>query len=303
MAARMQPVMEHSHGSSQGVTLQPIFIPRQHSGLAGRNVSFQQPGSPTGNSLAAAAASADWAYLLRNAAALRSGSFSGSDAALLAAAASQDLQNRATSPQVMSSPGAFMSIASSAPQGMSSMTLPQHAGFSNSTSGMFGSNSMANLDALNQLSADALASAQGDPSNSFAMLGSGSLGHMMSGGFPDGNVQTLYGSGDHSGVASAAAAAAAAVAARATSTQSILQQQAAAAAAASNANLANSLSASALAGLGNSLNLNNLMKFEESLSGTLFGPGGAVSAASPKPVSASLYIKVWDRSWCCINVG
>lgn len=292
--------MDTQGSCSAGLTLQPIFIPRQHSALSSRSLSIQQPGSPNSNSLtaAAAAANADWAYLLRNAAALRSnGSLSGSDAALLAAAAasSQDMQGRATSPQVMSSPGSFLMV-SSALQGQG-MALPQNqqiGGVSNSASGLFGSNSMVSMEALGQLSAEALASAQGDPSNSFAMLGSGSLAPMLSGNFHDAaGVQSLYGSGDHaSAVASAAAAAAAAAAARATSTQSILQQQAAAAAAATSANLANSLGANALAGLGNSLNLSSLARLEESLSGTLFGPGGAVAAASPKPVSASLYIKV-----------
>lgn len=44
-------------------------------------------------------------------------------------------------------------------------------------------------------------------------------------------------------------------------------------------------------GLSNSLNLNSLMKLEESLSGSLFGSGCTPAALSPKPVSASLYIK------------
>lgn len=269
-----------------------MFIPRQHSGL-NRNVSLQQPGSPNSNNMAAAAASADWAYLLRNAAALRNGSLSGSEAALLAAAASSQDLGRATSPQIMSSPGSFL-ITSTAPQPM-----PQHMG--NSASGLFGSNSMVSLDALGQLSAEALASAAGDPSNSLAMLSNGALAPTMSNMssmYADGGVQTLYGSNEAASVASAAAAAAAAVAARATTTQSILQQQAAAAAA-GNASLANSLGPN-FAGLSNSMNLNSLMKLEESLSGSLFGPGaGGAPVTSPKPVSASLYIKVCDLLHLC----
>lgn len=283
-------LMDNPAGHSQGVTLQPVFIPRQHSGLS-RDASMQQQGSMNSNSLAAAA-SADWAYLLRNAAALRNGSMTGSDAAQLAAqlAASSsqlDMHGRATSPQFMSSPGNF--LVTSAP--LQAMQQQQNAGASHSASGLFGSNSMAGLDALTQLSADALASATGDPSNSFTMMPNGNLTPTLSGMssmHADGTVQTLYGSND-----AAVAAAAAAAAARATATQSILHQQAAAAAvAANNANLGNSLGHAGLANLGNSLNLNSLMQLEESLSGTLFGPGGAAAAASPKPVSASLYIKV-----------
>jgi hypothetical protein len=187
----------------------------------------------------------------------------------------------------MSSPGSFM-ITSTTSQGMH---MPQL--MSNSATGLYNSNSMISLDALGQLSAEALASATGDASNSLALLSNGALAPSysnVSAMYPDG-VQTLYGSNDT--IASAAAAAAAAVAARATSTQSILQQQAAAAAAAGNANLANSLGQQAFAGLSNSLNLNSLLKLEESLSGSLFGPGaGGPAGASPKPVSASLYIKV-----------
>lgn len=282
--------------TTQGVTLQPVFIPRLHSGqhsgqLGGlnRHVSLQQPGSPNSNSFAGAAASADWAYLLRNAAALRNGSMSGSEAVLLAAAASSQDLGRATSPQVMSSPGSYL-ITSTAPQGMH---VPQLMG--NSAAGLYNSNSMMSLDAVGQLSAEVLASATGDPSNSLALLSNGALAPSyseMSAMYPDGGVQTLYGSGDSATIASAAAAAAAAVAARTTSTHSILQQQAAAAAAAGTANLANSLGQQAFAGLSNSLNLNSLMKLEESLSGTLFGSGaGGPAGASPKPVSASLYIK------------
>jgi len=274
-------------GTAQ-MTLQPVFIPRQHSSI-NRNVSIHQPGSPSNSGgLAAAAASADWAFLLRNAAAFRNGSFPGTDSALLGPASpQQDFQNRATSPQVLSSPGHLL-MTSSAQQA-------QQAGLHHSASGVFGSNSVMHLDALGQLSADALASATGDPSNSFGMLPNSTLASTLSGMYNDGGVQTLYGSNDTAAVASAAAAAAAAAAARATTTQSILQQQAAAAAA-SNANLANSLGSGAFAGLSGSLNLNNYMKMEESLSGTLFGPGGAATTLSPKPVSASLYIKVGPSS-------
>jgi hypothetical protein len=239
------------------------------------------------SSTLAAAASADWAYLLRNAAALRNGSLSGADAAQLAAqlaatSSQLEMHGRATSPQVLSSPGSF--LVASAP-----LQVMQYQNASNSPSGLFGSNSMVGLDAINQLSAEALASATGDPSNSFAMMPNGNLTPTLAGMSSmnaDGTVQTLYASNE------AVAAAAAAAAARATATQSILQQQAAAAVAANNANFANSMSHAGLAGLGNSLNMNSLMQLEESLSGTLFGPGAGAAAASPKPVSASLYIKV-----------
>jgi hypothetical protein len=254
-----------------------------------------QSGSMNGSTLGATA-SADWAYLLRNAAALRNGSLSGADAAQLAAqlaatSSQLDLHGRATSPQVLSSPGSF--LVASAPLQM----MQQHQNASNSASGLFGSNSMVGMDALNQLSAEALASATGDPSNSFIMMQNGNLTPTLSGMSSlnaDGTVQTLYGSNE------AVAAAAAAAAARATATQSILQQQAAAAAvAANNANFANSLGHAGLAGLGNSLNINSLMQLEESLSGTLFGPGAGTAGASPKPVSASLYIKVGSAWAVC----
>jgi hypothetical protein len=287
--------------ATAGVTLQPVFIPRQHSGL-GRGMSMQQPGSPTGtsaNGMAAAAASADWAYLLRNAAALRggSGSLSSSDAAALLAAVSQDQGVGATSPQVMTSPGRFLLATSAGMTQQGSMGTPQQQqhqqATGNSASGLFGSNSMVSLDALGHLSAEALASAACDPSNSLAMLSTGTLAPTlsnMSGMYADSGVQTLYGSNEAAAVASAAAAAAAAASARATTTQSILQQQAAALGA-SNGSLANTLGAG-FQGLSSSLNLNGLMPFEESLSGSLFGPGGGAVSPMPKPVSASLYIKV-----------
>lgn len=282
--------------ATAGVTLQPVFIPRQHSGL-GRGMSMQQPGSPTGNGMAAAAASADWAYLLRNATALRgSGSLSSSDAAALLAAVSQEQGARAPSPQVMTSPGRFLLATVSAgmpPQGMCLSQQQHQQATGNSASGLFGSNSMVSLDALGHLSAEALASATCDPSNSLAMLSTGTLAPTlsnMSSRYADGGVQTLYGSNEAAAVASAAAAAAAAASARATTTQSILQQQAAAMGA-SNGSLANTLGAG-FSGLSSSLNLNSLMQYEESLSGSLFGPGGGAVSPMPKPVSASLYIKV-----------
>lgn len=283
--------------ATAGVMLQPVFIPRQHSGL-GRGMSMQQPGSPinSGNGMAAAAASADWAYLLRNAAALRgSGSFSSSDAAALLAAVSQEQGARAPSPQVMTSPGRFLLTTSAGmpPQGMGVSQQQHQQATGNSASGLFGSNNMVSLDALGHLSAEALASAACDPSNSLAMLSTGTLAPTlsnMSSMYADGGVQTLYGSNEAAAVASAAAAAAAAASARATSTQSILQQQAAAMGA-SNGSLANTLGAG-FSGLSSSLNINGLMQYEESLSGSLFGPGGGAVSPMPKPVSASLYIKV-----------
>ena len=257
---------------------------------------MQQPGSPSSasnNGMAAAAASADWAYLLRNAAALRgSGSLSSSDAAALLAAVSQDQGGRAPSPQVMTSPGRFlMATSAGMPQqgmGVSQQQQHQHQqATGNSASGLFGSNSMVSLDALGHLSAEALASAACDPSNSLAMLSNGTVAPTlsnMSSMYADGGVQTLYGSNEAAAVASAAAAAAAAAAtARATTTQSILQQQAAAMGA-SNGSLANTLRAG-FPGLSSSLNLNGLMPYEESLSGSLFGPGGGAVSPMPKPVS------------------
>jgi hypothetical protein len=282
-----QLLLAGSSSALADVTLQPVFIPRQHSSLS-RNLPLQQAGSPPQGSNNPAGSSADWAYLLRNAAALRHGSMPGSDPMQLGGGSpTQDPTGRATSPHhMLTSPGSLQLLAHS--QGM--VAMQQQA--SNSASGLFGSSSMVNLDGLTQLSAEALAAATGDPSNSLVMLSNSTLAPTlsgMSGMYADGSVQTLYGSHD------AAAAAAAAAAARATTTQSILQQQAAAAA--SNASLANSLGSGALAGLaaGNCLNINSLMKLEESLSGTLFGPGGTPAVLSPKPVSASLYIKVRAR--------
>jgi hypothetical protein len=155
--------------------------------------------------------------------------------------------------------------------------------------------SLMPLDALGgaSFSADALAGGGGHPSNSsFGALLSASnslapnsvLAGMMYGG--DG-VQTLYASDDAAAAAAAAAAAMSATArAHHSAAQSILQQQQHAATALSGLNLASSLS---LSGLG---------KYEESLSGSLFGTGPMPPALlSPKPMSASLYIKV---GWVCV---
>eukprot|EP00879_Flechtneria_rotunda_P002111 GHRR01002293.1.p1 GENE.GHRR01002293.1~~GHRR01002293.1.p1 ORF type:complete len:303 (+),score=105.32 GHRR01002293.1:335-1243(+) len=233
--------------------LQPVFIPRQ---TASKN--SQQPVSPNG---LGATASADWAFLLRSAAAL---STAGNLAPTLDVVGSSpsmpDLAaGMRSSPQVQSSPSLLYSPITS--------TGPNSNFFSD------------NFAAVGHDTLAAQAAAT-DP-NGFGMVSNGNnLASTLSAAAAmygdNAGVQTLYSSSDQLAMAANAQAAAARQAAQ--QTQNILQQ----AAVNSLSNGLNGLNLAGLAGLGNGLG-----KLEESLSGSLFGAAGA-----PKPVSSSLYIKV-----------
>lgn len=254
--------------------LQPVFIPRQTGDM------FQQANGPNSPGSLAATASADWAFMLRNAAAMTSGG-NGTptlDMGHLAGSSPNNIQDfvngRRSSPQIHSSPNVLYSPMTS--------TAPNN---------LFNSSSM--VDFAGGVGADALGGADPNMLAAMQLSNNSNLSSSLSAAAAamygnDTGVQTLYGSTSQLALAAAGAAAA-------RQTQTLLQQQQAA------VNSLNSgLSNMGLAGgMGNGLG-----KIEESLSGNLFSAVAAAAAAAAgqaaqKPVSSSLYIKVSTDDVVC----
>lgn len=273
MLAPTGPSGNDGLASSSMPILQPVFIPRQAGNM------LQQTNAPTSPGSLAASASADWAFLLRNAAAMTTSGATGTpalDMAQLTASANNNLHElvsgRRSPPQIHSSPNVFYSPMAS-----------------NGPSALFNSSSM--VDFAGGMGPDALAAAAAaaDPNGLAAMhlSNNSNLSSSLSAMYGDGGgVQTLYGSNNQLALAAAGAAAA-------RQTQTLLQQQQAA------VNSLNSGIGSLTLGGGMS---NGLGKIEESLSGSLFSAAAAAAAAAAatqaaaqKPVSSSLYIKVGDQ--------
>lgn len=263
--------------NSMPITLQPVFIPRGGPNMM-NSIGSRMPGSPPAG-MGSSSASADWAFLLRSAAAMSQpsqgalgvaidslghGSSSNAVHGDLAAAGMR------SSPQFNSSPNLLYSPVSSA--------APASGAFFNSMVEL-NANDMANSAATDPANSLVMHLSNG---NNLASLSAAAAAQAVYGG-DAGGVQTLYPSSSNDTLTIAANAARQAV-----QTQTLLQQQAAAVNSLS-AGLGNmGLSPMAANGLGGTL--------EESLSGSLFAAAAAAaaanSAAASKPVSASLYIKV-----------
>ncbi|KAF6236926.1 hypothetical protein COO60DRAFT_1632412 [Scenedesmus sp. NREL 46B-D3] len=258
--------------NSSGMILQPVFIPRPPAVSA---PASHMPNSPLGS--LAASASADWAFLLRSAAAMTGSNSQAGLAGMLESMGHGSSPNNVqdmvpnsgmrVSPQFNSSPSLLYSPASSA--------APNNSGYY----------------AIAELAPEGLTAPGADPNGMVMqhLSGSNNLTSSMSAaaaaaaaanmyGGNDNGVQTLYPSSSNNNLAMAAAGAAQ----RAVQTQALLQQQAAAV-----NSLSNNLSSMGLGGAGNGMSGG----LEESLSGSLFAAAAAAAANSAKPVSSSLYIK------------
>eukprot|EP00882_Tetradesmus_deserticola_P000229 GHRQ01000256.1.p1 GENE.GHRQ01000256.1~~GHRQ01000256.1.p1 ORF type:complete len:376 (+),score=152.20 GHRQ01000256.1:238-1365(+) len=258
--------------NSSGMILQPVFIPRPPAVSA---PASHLPNSPLGS--LAASASADWAFLLRSAAAMTGNNSQAGLANMLESMGHGSSPNNVqdvvpnngggmrVSPQFNSSPSLLYSPASSA--------APNNSGYY----------------AIAELAPEGLTAPDPNGMVMQHLSGSNNLASSMSAaaaaaaaanmyGGNDNGVQTLYPSSSNNNLAMAAAGAAQ----RAAQTQALLQQQAAAV-----NSLSSNLSSMGLGGAGNSLTGG----LEESLSGSLFAAAAAAAANSAKPVSSSLYIK------------
>jgi hypothetical protein len=260
--------------NSNGMILQPMFIPRPP---AASTPASHMPNSPLGS--LAASASADWAFLLRSAAAVTGSNSQAGLAGMLESMGHgsspnnvQDMipnSNMHASPQFNSSPSLLYSPASAAPNSSTFYSIAELAPEGLTAPGADpGSIVMQHLSGSNNLASSMSAAAA-----AASMYGNN-----------DG-VQTLYPSSSNN-----LAMAAAGAAQRAVQTQALLQQQAAAV-----NSLSNNLSSMALGRGSNGLTGG----LEESLSGSLFAAAAAAAANSAKPVSSSLYIKVRSATAHC----